>query len=128
MLLLTQLMVAAYACPLLLAEPPSAVPAAMVDPFGGVIPPDFGLGTGAGEPAIWMDSASPNLCGEHCKVGQQSDQASAIHVPAPLLALRYVIPPAPPVPSPARPASAELISALVAAAPPHAILHCVLRT
>jgi len=73
-----------------------------------------------------MDPTSANLCTEHCKVGQQSDQAPTLNVPAAVLTTLYATPP---VPEPAPPprAAAATMSALVAASPPHAILHCVYR-
>lgn len=72
-----------------------------------------------------LDPAEPNLCAEHCRFGQQID-VSKPSVPAPVLAALYLTPPVPdtavrPCPAPAT------LSALVAAAPPHAILHCVYR-
>jgi hypothetical protein len=73
-----------------------------------------------------MDPSSPNLCAEHCKYGQQSDHAPTLNVPAAVLTALYVTPPVPVVASPPR-AAADTMSALVAAAPPHAIAHCVFR-
>ena len=73
-----------------------------------------------------MDSESPNLCAEHCKQGNQSDQASTLTVPVALLTALYTTTPALPGKAPPRPTAATL-SALVAASPPHAILHCVYR-
>ena len=74
------------------------------------------------------DTASGNLCAEHCKYGQQSDRASTLAVPAVLLSALYPMTPwAPETAPPPHPAAASL-SALVAASPPHAILHCIFRT
>ena len=126
-LLFAQLMVAAYACPLLFSQSPVDGPAAVADMDDGAVPLASYSEWGADGLLATIDPASPPLCGEHCKVGQQSDQTVTVHVPMPSLTLRYVIPPTPPAPSPRRPATAHL-SALVAASPPHAILHCVLRT
>lgn len=127
-LLLSQLAIAAYACPSLLGAgswgsqtavdrlPDEPAQAGAADAVGG-----------CGDAMGVADPASPNLCAEHCKVGQQSDHAASIVVPAPLPALLYVhIPLARPVPR-GRP-SATNLNALVAASPPHAILHCVRRT
>lgn len=73
-----------------------------------------------------MDASSPNLCVEHCKVGQQSDHAPTLNVPTVVLTALYVTPLVPVVAPLPRPDAATL-SALVAASPPHAILHCVHR-
>ncbi|HZE91046.1 MAG TPA: hypothetical protein VE029_04935 [Rhizobacter sp.] len=73
-----------------------------------------------------MDAASHNLCGEHCKYGQQSDLAPTLNAPAAVLTARYAMPLVPVTAPAPRPAAATL-SALVAASPPHAILHCVHR-
>ncbi|PQA79542.1 hypothetical protein [Rhodoferax sp. TS-BS-61-7] len=75
---------------------------------------------------VAMDSQNANLCVEHCKVGQQSDQASTLTVPAVLLMALYF---APLVPAPVAelPPVAATPSALVAASPPHTILHCCFR-
>jgi len=113
LLLFSQLAIAAYACPALSA----------------------GLAGGSamqGSPCADMvgatDTASSNLCAEHCKYGQQSDHAFTLTVPAVLLSALYPMTPwVPETVPPARPAAASL-SALVAASPPHAILHCVYRT
>ena len=73
-----------------------------------------------------MDPEFVNLCAEHCHHGQQSDQASTLTVSTALLNALYVTPLAPePVVAP-RPA-AKATSALVAASPPLAILHCCFR-
>jgi len=73
-----------------------------------------------------MDPELTNLCAEHCRQGQQSDQAATLTVPAALLSALYTTPPAPePVVAP-RPAAAAT-SALAAASPPLAILHCCFR-
>jgi hypothetical protein len=73
-----------------------------------------------------MDPSSPNLCAEHCKVGQQSDKAPTLNAPPVVLTALYATPLVPETAPPPRPAVATL-SALVAASPPHAILHCVYR-
>lgn len=73
-----------------------------------------------------MDPSSANLCAEHCRYGQQSDQTSTVSVPATILTVRYITPLLPDVAVPSRPAAATM-SARVAASPPHAILHCVFR-
>jgi hypothetical protein len=110
--LFAQLSVSAYACPGVSAAGTLAttLPSAM----------DCEDMTGA------MDASSPNLCAEHCKYGQQSDHAPTLNAPAAVLTALYAMPVVPETAPPARPAAATL-SALVAASPPHAILHCVHR-
>ncbi len=76
--------------------------------------------------ATTMDPTSPNLCAEHCRYGEQSDQTSTVSVPAAILYALYAAPMPLEVALPSRLATA-LMSALVAASPPHAILHCVYR-
>lgn len=129
-LLFAQLAVAAYACPSMLpAEPMSAsLTSADTDadpsgwaPFGGdeTMPACGGL--------LGSADATPNLCAEHCKAGQQGDHVPNLVIPAVSPALLYPRPPAPLAQAPRRPA-AGWSNALVAASPPHAILHCVRRT
>jgi hypothetical protein len=120
-LLMTQMMISAYACPALALPGAAAMkmPAANADmPMAQAINCDDMAGA--------MDSSSPNLCGEHCKYGQQSDQAPTLNVPAAVLTARYAMPLVFVTAAPPRAAVATL-SALVAASPPHTILHCVHR-
>jgi len=72
------------------------------------------------------DAAPSKVCFEHCHYGQQSDHASTITVPVALMTALYAIPSAPEVISPPRTADGTL-NALVAASPPHTVLHCVYR-
>ena len=73
-----------------------------------------------------MDSASPNLCAEHCKQGQQSDQTSSLTVPTAILTLRYALRAL--TETAAVPRAVDIAPTVrVAAFPPHAILHCVFR-
>lgn len=135
LLLFSQLAIAAYACPALSAslagDSSSAMSMSMAQ--GVVAATDDTRGPAMqGSPCADMvgatDTASGNLCAEHCKYGQQSDHASTLAVPAVLLSVLYPMTPwVPATASPPRPAAASL-SALVAASPPHAILHCVYRT
>ena len=128
-LFLAQITIAAYACQGLSAAstanmqmPP--IDASKADPTAAVV-----AGTSAAAPdcdGMAADPAAPNLCAEHCKYGQQSDTAATLTVPALLLTALYATPFAAHRPPPSRPA-AGLASALVAASPPHAILHCVYR-
>ena len=112
-LLCAQMAIAAYVCPGLAPAAPVAAPMANCHDMNGAM--------GAA-----LDPGAPNLCAEHCKYGQQSDQAATLSVPAAVLALLYAAPVVPAKAAPPRPAAAS-ISALVAASPPHAIAHCVYR-
>jgi hypothetical protein len=118
-LLFAQLAVAAYACPL--SQPIGGADMSTVDAGKVSAMP------GCNEPMGTLDPASPNLCAEHCKQGQQSDRASfGIVVPPVLLNALYETPSVrEPVHEP--PQAGAWLSALVAASPPHAIAHCVLR-
>ena len=120
-LLFAQMAIAAYACPGLASAMASdmqrgdaSVAAATVQ----MVNCDDMVGT--------MDPTSANLCAEHCKLGQQSDQAPTLNVPAAVLTALYATPLVPATAPPPRIAAATM-SALVAASPPHAILHCVYR-
>lgn len=114
-MLFAQFTVAAYACPGLDATQVVGAEAAGA--------PALGCDDMAGA----MDPAAPNLCAEHCKVGQQSDQAAAtLSVPTAVLAVLYATPVVLLKPPPPQPMAAP-ISALVAAAPPRTIAHCVYR-
>ena len=75
-----------------------------------------------------MDPSFTNLCAEHCRQGHQSDQAATLTLPAALLTALYRLPLAPEPPALSPRQSAEEVSALAAASPPHAILHCCFRT
>ena len=129
--LFAQLAVSAYACPGLSSA------ASMKMQMAAAAAPDDGSTDSAMAAAKLqspncedmagpMDPEFANLCAEHCHHGQQSDQASTLTVPAALLNALYVTPLAPePIVAP-RPA-ANATSALVAASPPHTILHCCFR-
>jgi hypothetical protein len=134
LLLFSQLAIAAYACPALSAGLAGGLSTEMSMGQDAVAATDGSLDSAVqgGAPCADMvgatDAASGNLCAEHCKYGQQSDHASTLTVPAVLLTAIYPMTPwVPEAASPPRPAAASL-SALVAASPPHAILHCVSRT
>ena len=74
-----------------------------------------------------MDQQSPNLCAEHCHVGQQSsDTPSVPTIFAPVPALLYVLA-ADAEDADASSSLSPRPDPLAAAPPPHAILHCVLR-
>ena len=129
--LMAQLAISAYACPAALSSraPSMQMPAASASA-------EERSGSDAGMPMAHMsncddmggtmDSSSSNLCAEHCKYGQQSDNVPTFNVPSAVLTALYVTPMVPVMAPPLRPAAATL-SALVAASPPHAILHCVHR-
>jgi hypothetical protein len=113
-LLFAQLAISAHACPAQFdgaAASGASMPGASADALLGA-----------------ADAAAPNVCGEHCKPAKQSDQTPTLAVPALLRGVAYRLDaPRELVTSPAR-ESAALTSRLAAAAPPHSILHCVLRT
>ena len=129
--LMTQMIISAYACPAM--SLPSAVTMQMPGASASVNEQSsanaempMAQASICDDMAGAMDASSPNLCAEHCKVGQQSDHASTLSAPAVVLTALYVTPLAPVMAPLPRPAAATL-SALVAASPPHAILHCVHR-
>lgn len=76
--------------------------------------------------AMPTDAAPSKVCFEHCHYGQQSDHASTITVPVVLMTALYAIPSAPEVAS-LTCMAANALDALVAASPPHTVLHCVYR-
>jgi hypothetical protein len=110
-MLFMQLALAAYVCP---SSPPAG------SSSESVMPHPCGDMQGA------TDAASPSLCAEHCKAAAQSDQVPVPVPPVALFVALYRLTPLAPAAVPPRPAAATL-SALFAAAPPHAILHCVHR-
>lgn len=127
--LFAQLAVAAYACP-------GRSSAASMNATTEATAASDGASADAtvvGQPAMDcesmagpMDPAFANLCAEHCHHGQQSDQAATLTVPMALLTALYITPLAPePFVAP-RPGAAAT-SALAAASPPLAILHCCFR-
>ena len=119
--LLAQLTVSAYACPGLTAAgmmKSSSTASADADMQPMANCDDMAAGQ--------MDPEFATLCAAHCHQGQQSDQAATLTVPAVLLTALYLTPfAAEPIVEP-RPAAAAT-SALVAASPPHTILHCCFR-
>ena len=119
-LLLGQLAISAHACQSSMMDgSPEAMAAAAATPAAA--------GAAIGDVAGADDTAASNLCSEHCKAGQQSDHAAALSVPPVLLTVRYFARRAPEEAAPPRRDGAAL-SARLATAPPHAILHCVRRT
>jgi hypothetical protein len=129
--LFAQLAVSAYACPR------SSSAAGMKMQMAAAAAPDAGATDAAvstadrqapncEDMAGSMDPEFANLCAEHCHQGQQSDHSATLTVPAALLNALYVIALAPEPAVAPRPA-ADATSALVAASPPHTILHCCFR-
>ncbi len=133
-MLFAQLAVAAYACAGLES---AAKPA---QPMSGVAVQDDrvacgeamsdmaadGRLAGCDQMPGMLDPASPNLCAEHCRYGQQSDRTATPTVPVVVLSSLYTVPAVPQASSPARPSAAS-DSARAAAATPLAILHCRFR-
>jgi len=126
LLLFAQLAVAAYVCPGLGPErvasahevPGDGVPGTSAFAEPGEIVTCEGMSGG--------ESASfSNLCTEHCRFGEQSDLTSPVAVPAVTLNERYTVPVLAGPAIARHPAAVD--SALVAASPPHAILHCCFR-
>ena len=115
-LLFAQMAIAAYACPTL-SSPQVA----------GLVTTTLAHGPDCNDLVGTMDPAATNLCAEHCKSDRQSAQTSTVNVPTALLSVRYETPPLPALALPLR-ASAVSMDALLAGKPPHAVLHCVLRT
>ena len=129
--LLAQMAVSAYACPGLATGAVMNMPTASPAPTRNEASQD--IATTAMEQAIdcagmagSMDPEFANLCAEHCHHGQQSDQAATLTVPAVLLTALYITPLASEPFVVPRPAAAAT-SALAAASPPLAILHCCFR-
>ena len=115
MLLFAQMAIAAYAC-----SGPGASTPLRFEAGDQVTNCDDMAG------AMAMAPASTNLCVEHCRFGQQSDQTPTLAVPAVLLNARYTTPLLTGAADPPRPAASET-SALTAASPPRTILHCCFR-
>ena len=142
--LLAQLAVSAYACPGLSAAaaamkmPMSAAAKSGADPTESasvvmvvmVVTAATALQapqpTNCEEMAGPMDPEYANLCAEHCRHGQHSDQTATLAVPAALLSAFYISPLAS-APSVAPRPAAAAPSARAAAFPPLAILHCCFR-
>ena len=130
-LLFAQMAVAAYACPGLAAPNPTGVRAATQSasasdaiaaaPASSTVQPSR-----CEDMSGAMDPAFANLCAEHCRHGQQSDQTPTVVVPAVILMALYSAPSPLQATVPSHPAAATM-DALVAASPPHTILHCVFR-
>lgn len=121
LLLFMQLVVAAYACPLLSTERPATPATASSMQSGNPCDTEFG-------DRSLMDDIGGHVCAEHCRYGQQS----ADHPPAPALS-PAVLTALYPLASPAEPAGHGLPrpaadDPAAVASPPHAILHCCFRS
>lgn len=116
--LFAQLAIAAYACPGMSSAAAGTMQMSSIDESQQAV--DC---AGMAGP---MDSSFANLCAEHCRHGQQSDHAPTLNVPAAVLTALYITPLAPEPFVASRPA-ADATSALAAASPPLAILHCCFR-
>jgi hypothetical protein len=119
-LIVAQLAISAYACPRLTPAVDAGSPGAS-DIDGGDAKPVALAGIDGS-----MDPDSPNLCAEHCRYGQQSDQASTLTAPVALLRPIRALEWASGGTSRAC-LEAATIDAPVAAESPHAVLHCVYR-
>lgn len=119
-LLFAQMAIAAYACP-------GRSPAAAGTPQMATATVHTVQMSNCDDMTGAMDAASATLCAEHCKYGQQSDQAPTLNVPVAVLTALYATPPVAEMAALTPRAAAASISALVAASPPHTILHCVFR-
>lgn len=137
--LFTQLAIASYACPGLMATGgPAQQTVAMNSAPEHLAAPSESHVDQAADPAAdrmagcdqmggAMDQDAPNLCAEHCHYGQQSDFVQASAVPAIALTSLYIVEPTVCEAAPPMSAIAAKVDAPVAALTPHAILHCVFR-
>ena len=128
-LITAQMAIAAHACPALLS--PSAVNQ-QISAAGdsaderreAILGTPMGRASNCDDVTGAMGPLSTNLCAEHCKYGQQSDHALTLNAPMAVLIALYtnlLVPEPPPR------LAAATMSALVAASPPHTLLHCVYR-
>jgi hypothetical protein len=121
-MLLTQIGIAAYACPGLASST-----AMQSDATANSMPPDMvGCDQMAGSMGS-RDKAFPNLCAEHCHQGNQSHQTQVPVLPAVTLISLYTVDQVVRTGEPAWSIQAEYVP-LAAAPPPLSILHCCFRT
>ncbi|WP_374256947.1 hypothetical protein [Aquabacterium sp.] len=118
-MLLTQISIAAYACPGL--APSMSMQS---DTTADSMPSDM---VDCDQMAAPMDKTFPNLCAEHSRQGHQSDQTQVPVLPAVVLIDLYTVDQSALTGEPAWPVQAELVP-LAAAPPPLSILHCCFRT
>jgi len=128
-MLLSQLMIAAHACPVQASG--MAPMQAMADAAGAM------AGTGpdgdmadceqmGGQVLAPTDTASPNLCAGHCRFGEQSDQVNTPALPAAVPISLYTVPPVPEARVPSSPSAASA-APTPAGSPPLAVLLCRYR-
>ena len=131
-LLSAQFAVAAYACPEFSSAQHNADVLALSGPTDGSAGHESQASAspvGVEKDHGRMDPTLPNLCGEHCRSGEQkAEQPVAPTVPAAVLSALYTLPDPESVPA-LRVGFARSAAAAPAAPadPPHAILHCCLR-
>ncbi len=125
-LMFAQMAIAAYACPVLTQPQKQMLTVALVND-NAVLPAAVDQKVNCEDmAAASMDPDNANLCAAHCQFGQRNHQASTLTVPVALFVALYVNPPTLVTGSALRP-TATAKSALVAASPPHTILHCCFR-
>ncbi len=125
--MLTQMAIAAYACPGVARSAAMAVQMQMAsvtasDADAADASPAMDCEGMTGP----MDPDFANLCAEHCHHGQQSDQASTLTLPAVLLTALYATSPAP-VHGGVPRNVVERARDRVEATPPHTLVHCCWR-
>lgn len=126
-LLLGQLAIASYACPALRANAVDVAQDSAIGVDCVMSAPDHVVLADSDAPTSTIDGDSPNLCAEHCKYGQQSDQTNNVNVPVAAPSTSFENNPPRLVESRLRP-TASVLSALLSTCPPHTILHCVRRS
>lgn len=130
-LLVAQLAISAYACPILSRALDAGLPASASEDSARASTPECSplvvLQSRSGDAmAATADPGFANLCLEHCRSGQQSDQAPTLNLPTVLLSATHALawsPNALVTPQ----CQPDRASASLAAGPPHAVLHCVYR-
>ncbi len=124
LLLFAQMAVAAHACPGVPVGKPAAQ-RTMTQAMSGDMSPACRQMM-AERAAKGVDKAVPNLCVEHCRHGQQSDQTWTPALPVAVLNSLYVVAALPEADS--RSGRSPVSHVLpVADPPPHSILHCCFR-
>ena len=138
-LFLAQMTIAAYACPGLSSSIAAGAPMGQMQPMAqtsAAAAPQVEVSSDPGAAAMAaqmpdcsdmagpMDPGAANLCAEHCKYGQQSDQTPTLVLPFALLMVLYTTDPAPVATLPGSTAAQE---ARLAPPPGHTVLHCVYR-
>jgi hypothetical protein len=136
-LLFAQFAIASHACQKLgnnvqVARGPEAVAldgdtAAAADPEGVSVEMDQSSPAPCHDTAPSQDAISGNVCTEHCRYGHQTFDTGQLPSPAPVVfVVLYVLPASVGAESGgSMPSEAQAV--LVAASPPHTILHCCFR-